>query len=139
MSWLVDSYRDVSLTDVFDLLVTKKQESLESSHSLQTDARSLVGVLPEIFQDTELFPKKGDILSFADEVLGLCLKSTSKRSRIEYIGSIVCQVSKMKRAQYKKLVEALEKMLGSESYMAEIKRRKRVEPNFSWNETISKL
>lgn len=139
LSWLVDSNKDVSVNDVYDLLVQKKHTQSNSFHTLQSDTRYLVGVLPEIFQDLELFPKKEDILSFAEEVLGIMLKSTSKRSRIEYIGTILCQVSNMESGQHEKLVEALDKMLGSENFMTEVKRRKRVEPNFSWNDTINEL
>lgn len=135
--WLLDTYKDISLQDVIDLAERRSSCQSESYH-LQDDGQYLVGVLPQIFQDEELFPKKEDILTFADEVLGIKLNIMAKRSRIEYIGTILCQVSNY-NGDYKKLVEILETILSNESKMKEFKKRKKEEPNFSWNDTIFKM
>lgn len=137
LSWLLDTYKDISLRDVIDLVEKRSSCQSESCH-LQNDTQYLVGVLPQIFQDEELFPKKEDILTFADEVLGIKLNIMAKRSRIEYIGTILCQVSNY-NGDNKKLVETLETLLGNETKMKEFKKRKKEEANFSWNDTIFKM
>lgn len=137
LSWLLETYKDISIQDVINLVESKKSE-LSQTYHLQNDTQYLVGVLPQIFQDEELFPKKEDILDFADQVLGISLNIKTKRSRIEYIGNILCEVSS-NNANHKRLVEQLENLLENESQMKEFKKRKKEEPNFSWNDTIFKM
>ena len=139
LSWLVDSNKDITINDILEMLQNKSSDCFSRQNSIKDETRQLVGILPQMFQDEELFPKKEDILSFADEVLGLKLNPMSKRSRIEYIGNIVCKISKMEAHCHSRLVTALEAMLENDSCMAEVKKRKKNEPNFSWNETINKL
>ena len=66
------------------------------------------------------------------------LSKAAKRSRIEYIGMIVCEVSNSNSSQLNRLVEALERIIGNENQMQAVKKARK-EPNFSWNETIAKL
>lgn len=139
LSWLVDSNKDITINDILEMLQARNSECFSRQSSIKGETRQLVGILPQIFQDEELFPKKEDILSFADEVLGLKLNPLSKRSRIEYIGNIVCKISNMEAHCHSRLVSALETMLENDNCMAEVKKRKKNEPNFSWNETITKL
>ena len=140
LGWLLDSHKDISFKDVSVLLENRSsQNNNAKKHSLSSDTRFLVGVLPQIFQDEELCPKKEDILDFANQVLGICLNIQSRRSRIEYIGTILCMVSTTSSENRSQLVEALDILLENDSTMREIKRRKKEEPNFSWNEAILKL
>ena len=109
-----------------------------TKYGLSDDTQYLVGVLPKLFQDKELFSNKEDIIDFSEVVLGLHLSRAAKRSRIEYIGMIVCEVSNSNIEQLSRLVEALEIIIGNENQMQIIKSARK-EPNFSWNETIAKL
>ena len=137
LSWLTDNYKDISIKDIYNQL-QMPSENKETTGKLQTDTKYLVGVLPSILQDTELFPKKEDIIDFAKQVLGLELSLLSKRSKIEYIGTILCMVSNENSGKLEKLVDALDTLLNNESKMIEVKKRRK-EPDFSWNETIAKL
>lgn len=140
LSWFLDAHKDVSVKDVQDLLEQRSSSaSACESNVLQADTRYLVGVLPQIFQDTELFPKNEDIISFARDILDVSLNIGARRSRIEYIGTILCQVSNANIHNRDILVTALEKLIGSDSKMNEIIARKKAEPNFSWSEAILKL
>lgn len=139
--WFIESHKDITLIDIMDLLSMYHEERRPSNNkrqSLHSDTQFLVGVLPQIFQDTDLFPKKDDILEFAKQVLGIKLNIQAKRSRIEYIGTILCMVSNAKSSNLDNLVNALDQMINDEKTMKDVK-LKRKEPNFSWNETISKL
>ena len=137
LSWLTDNYKDISIKDIYNQLQVLSENEITTGR-LQTDTKYLVGVLPSILQDTELFPKKEDILDFAKQVLGLELSIQSKRSKIEYIGTILCMVSNENTGKLESLVEALDILLNNDSKMKEVKKH-RQEPDFSWNETISKL
>ena len=137
LSWVTENYKDISLKDVFRQLQDTNDSGMNAG-KLKADTKYLVGVLPTIFQDKELFPKKEDILEFAKQELGIELNMQAKRSKIEYIGSILCKVSYENSGKLEQLVETLDMLLNNESKMAELKRH-RQEPNFSWNETIAKL
>lgn len=137
LSWLTDNYKDISIKDIYNQLKNSSEEKT-STGKLQADTKYLVGVLPSILQDTELFPKKEDILEFAKQELGIELNLQAKRSRIEYIGSILCMLSNENSGRLERLVEALDTLLNNESKMSEVKKQ-RLEPNFSWNETIARL
>lgn len=137
LSWLTENYKDIYIKDIYSLLKNIKEDNVKTG-KLRKDTKSLVGVLPSIFQDKELFPKKEDILEFAKQELGIELSLQSKRSKIEYIGTILCMVSNENSGKLERLVDALDILLNNESKMAEVKKH-RQEPNFSWNETIAKL
>lgn len=137
LSWLTENYKDIYVKDIYSLLKNIKEDNVKTG-KLRKDTKSLVGVLPSIFQDKELFPKKEDILEFAKQELGIELSLQSKRSKIEYIGTILCMVSNENSGKLERLVDALDILLNNESKMAEVKKH-RQEPNFSWNETIAKL
>lgn len=136
LSWLLDKYKEISSKELMKYFNNASQS--QSEHILKTDVRTLVGILPELFQDKALFPLKEDIISFANEVLGQNLKLSSKRSRTEYIGSIVCNVSESNDSKLTDLVEALESIMGNETKMDKIREAKTL-PNFSWNDAIAKL
>lgn len=137
LSWLTENYKDISVKDIYNQLKVSADDEGKTG-KLQADTKYLVGVLPSILQDTELFPKKEDILEFAKQELGIELSLQSKRSKIEYIGTILCMVSNENSGKLERLVEALDTLLNNESKMTEFKKR-RLEPNFSWNETIARL
>ena len=136
LSWVFESFRDVSFKDVYDFF--QQQDGNSSNDILSDDTQYLVGVLPKLFQDKDLFPNKEDILDFSKVVLNFHLSKAAKRSRIEYIGMIVCEVSNSNSSQLNRLVEALERIIGNENQMQAVKKARK-EPNFSWNETIAKL
>lgn len=137
LSWVTENYKDIALKDIYKQLQDSGDNGTTAG-KLKADTKYLVGVLPTIFQDVELFPKKEDILEFAKQELGIELNIQARRSKIEYIGSILCKVSNENSGKLQQLVETLDMLLNNESKMAELKRH-RQEPNFSWNETIAKL
>lgn len=137
LSWITENYKDITINDIYRQLQDTNDNGMTAG-KLKADTKYLVGVLPTIFQDIELFPKKEDILDFAKQELGIELNIQARRSKIEYIGSILCKVSNENTGKLEQLVETLDMLLNNESKMAELKRH-RQEPNFSWNETIAKL
>lgn len=60
-------------------------------------------------------------MEFAKQELGIELNIQAKRSKIEYIGSILCKVSNENSGRLEQLVETLDMLLNNESKMAELK------------------
>ena len=146
LSWLIDGKKNISLKELSFLLreivennspytnnkVNKKNVSRPNKHFL-------IGVLPELFQDSELFKSTSELLDFAESVLEIKpISRASKRSRMEYIGYIICEITYLKESQLKNLVNALENIVGNDIKLRQMKDAKK-QPNFSWNETILKL
>lgn len=100
----------------------------------------LIGVLPRLLQDKELFPVNDDIVDFANVALGLKMRRSlfEKRSRYEIIGKVVCETDTLDEQALTDLVVALEKITGNKDKLAQMIERKR-SGSFSWNETIQDL
>lgn len=137
LSWVLNTHKDVTLKDLCQMVLQTSEET-STRHGLRSNTAYLVGVLPKMFQDKELFSNNTDMLDFAENVLKLQVNRAGNRSRMEYIGMIVCQVSNSDRSDLDILVEALENILSNENSMKEIKRSHK-EANFSWNEIIERL
>ena len=136
LSWLLEKELSSyirSLDNINDYSLNLSSRKENNKHS-----RFLVGVLPSLFLDTELFKNRDEILDFAEVVLKLPISRLGKRSRMEYIGGIVCEVAKMNDNQLFELVSELENIVSDDRKLKEIKKAKK-EPNFSWNDTIKKL
>lgn len=141
LSWLLDKKKNVSLKEVSSYLRELNDYNSSFSKLRKNENNSshfLVGILPSLFLDEELFKNRDEILDFAETVLNLTISRSGKRSRIEYIGWIVCEVAKMNDSKLENLVDALENIVGDDFKMKEMKKAKK-EPNFSWNDTIIKL
>lgn len=136
LSWLMDSYKEFSIEDICQQFIQLRNERKGAEHGLLTNTSYLVGVLPSVFQDKDLFENNNDLVNFAKEVLLLELKNSGKKSRMELIGTIVCEVANNNSSLLDDLVEALDNIIGNENQMAEIK-KSRLQPNFSWNTIIS--
>lgn len=144
LSWLLETKRNLSFREIPSIL----REYIESENNEEIDTRSkkknslnskfLVGELPSLFLDEDLFQSREDILDFAETVLKLPVSRAGKRSRTEYIGWIVCEVTKLNDKQLSELVNALDIITGNDLKLKQIKEAKKM-PNFSWNDAISKI
>lgn len=135
ISWVLDG-KDVNLKDIVKKL--RQLGSVDMPMKNSSSVTHLVGILPQLFMDKELFEKNVDLLDFAEQILKLKAKRTGNRSRTESIGWIVCELSKSDDNIRQDLVDALESLLGNEEKKAQIKKERKM-PNFSWNEAIARL
>lgn len=144
LSWLFESKKNVSFKESVNLLLELVENDFSTGNRLvpsnkkRSNKQILIGCLPELFQDTELFKTTSELLDFAENVLNLNMSRASKRSRNEYIGWIVCEVTKLNDSKLDKLVVALEGIVSDDLKLNQMKAAKK-QPNFSWNETIIKL
>jgi len=143
LSWLLDSKKSVDLKEIPELLriLLENDNDLFSQTKYSSPNQNknyLIGVLPTLFQDDELFKTTNDLLDFAVNVLKISLSKSAKRSRYEYIGLIVCEITSLDDDNLSNLVSALSEITGSKEKLKQFKEEKRKE-NFSWNDTIYRL
>lgn len=106
--------------------------------SADPNKRFLIGTLPRLLLDRDLFPSNEDITDFAEVALRLEMTRTEKRSRHEIIGKIVCETDTLDERQLTDLVRALELIVGNKDRIAVMIEKKR-SGTFSWNETLQEL
>ena len=145
LSWLLESNKNLSLREVSDLLRDIYESSsipnskvAEKYTQKNHNKQFLVGSLPKLLQDKDLFKGNNEMLDFAEDVLKLKPSRAAKRSRIEYIGWIVCEVSNFNDKELENLVDSLSTIINDDKKLNKIKYAKKF-PNFSWNDTIEKL
>lgn len=145
LSWLLDSNKNISLKDIAEIIRQQSNSGSSISGSVVSkythsnpNKQFLVGALPSLLQDNSLFKSNSEMLDFAEDVLRLSPSRAAKRSRTEYIGWIVCEVSNLNDKDLESLVQTLSAIVGDENKIKKMKAAKK-EPNFSWNTTIQKL
>lgn len=144
LSWVLEKKKkDLSLKDISNILrdisyIEENHNRLLTKSSSSPSSQYLVGVLPSLFLDEELFKNNSDLIDFAESVLDLSISKASKRSRTEYIGFIVCEIAKISSSKLSELEISLENIIGDSYKISQVKKAKK-EPNFSWNDTINKL
>ena len=142
LSWLIESKKNVRLKEVPDILRTlleKNDSDLYKGSPLNfgggNNIRSLIGILPELFLDNNLFPSNKDIIDFSEEVLKINITRKEKRSKYELIGLIVCETSKLNDTELQDLVCALQVIVNDNEKMNFIKQNIKHD-GFSWNKAI---
>ncbi|WAF78924.1 hypothetical protein [Aeromonas dhakensis] len=97
----------------------------------------LIGVLPRLLQNKELFPQNEDIYDFARAALNLNISRYEKRSRYELIGMLICTINELDEEKLSYLVTALDKVIDDGEELNKIVIDKK-NNSFSWNEAIQK-
>lgn len=129
--------------DAINTLASGNESTVNSSavarsyQSSDPNKHFLIGALPRLLLDRDLFPSNDDIVDFATAALRLEMK-VEKRARFEIIGKIVCETDQLDEKQLTDLVRALERLVGDTERLAIMVERKR-SGSFSWNETLQDL
>jgi hypothetical protein len=143
LSWLLDSKKSIDLKEIPSLLRNLLDNNSNVSgtdkfSSPNPNKNYLIGVLPNLFQDNDLFKTNIDLADFAETILKIPVNRAEKRSRYELIGLIVCEVTNLNESDLTNLVDALSKITGSNEKLKQIKEAKK-KANFSWNDAIKTL
>lgn len=145
LSWVLNSKSFGDLASIPGLL--RELIAEESNGSVRpnmkgggrtTNSSFLVGALPKLFQDTELFATNTDLAEFGSSVLHTEINRAEKRSRYEIIGLIISHVVEMSEAELDQLVVALSRIKGDLTKLKQIRARGK-KADFSWNEAIQTL
>jgi hypothetical protein len=108
-----------------------------SYQSSDPNKHFLIGALPRLLLDRDLFPSNEDIVEFATAALRIEMR-VEKRARFEIIGKIVCETDTLDELQLTGLVRALERLVGDKNRIAVMVEKKKT-GSFSWNETLQDL
>ena len=138
-AWFLKSKKNIDLEESANILRDFSSNSLNIDNK-PTDSKvnDLVGVLPFLFQDKELFQYNRDIIEFAENLFNIKITRPDKRTRYELIGLIVTEVTKLNQNKLVKLIESISLISNDIEKLEEIKKAKK-EINFSWNKAISNL
>ncbi|MBL8309007.1 MAG: hypothetical protein JNL19_01155 [Burkholderiales bacterium] len=107
-------------------------------HARQRDLKALVGSMPLVLADAELFPSNEDIAKFAVEALQISIARWEKRSRYEMIGMLVMESMNASPQRLREVGRLLNKISDESESMAQIKLNSR-QTGFTWNEAIRSL
>jgi hypothetical protein len=143
LSWLIDSKKTIDIKEVPALLRSLLESNVPASGSNKYESPNpnknyLIGILPNLFQDLDLFKTNLDLADFAENVLQIPVSRAEKRSKYELIGLIVCEVINLNESNLSNLVDALSKLTGNIESLKKIKEAKKL-ANFSWNDAIQEL
>lgn len=143
-SWLMDSYSKIDFrnaTSLIENLATDKSDAKEAVgeyESKNPNKHFLVGALPALFLDTDLFKRNQDIADFSKTVLGIELTRFSRSSRADVIGRVICATVDLDDEGLNVLVKALAVLAGNKEKTKQIL-RDREGSDFNWNAVINEL
>ncbi|EGQ2048987.1 hypothetical protein I2524_004418 [Escherichia coli] len=139
--------KKLSRINFIELLQDSYTDNLEvnerNSKSKKNDIKGfLVGYLPRILLDKDLFQKNKDIDDFA-RMLGIEISRPEKRSREEMIGIIVCDVHEKNSSDLGKAYNIINSMSNNPLVLSRIKERKNLSSAqneiYDWNEVIKDI
>ena len=108
------------------------------SNNKKNSKRSMIGFLPSLLQDKDLFKSNQDIIDFSTEVLSIPITAARKRSRNELIGLIVCEVELSDTKKLHFVNQFLTNIVDDTSIYQVIKNAKNND-NVSWAELIRNM
>ncbi|HDZ3076748.1 TPA: hypothetical protein RST45_005270 [Klebsiella pneumoniae] len=150
-SWVANKYKDIDARKLIDYINHVDDFKKDDAYFLKykdSRARSiapseksfLIGALPALLMDRELFLKNKDLSDFAS-LIGIEVKFPEKRSRDEIIGTIICSIqdeSSIKRIA--DIGDFIYKLTSDERIIKTIKiEKKYMNDNFDWNRLIRNL
>lgn len=140
-SWLLDRYADVDLRRLARLLERPRLDQISELKDFvprNPNQLLLVGVLPGMFTDENLFPSNEDIAEFAEKVLDLRLLRWTKKSKFELIGLIVCNLTSADDEKLSRVANALRLIASGDTRARHVITRGRLNRK-GWNEIIQEL
>jgi hypothetical protein len=137
-SWFLKSKKNINLEETANLLREISNQKQIETNSINHNVNELVGVLPFLFQDKELFKYNKDIIDFAEDLFNITITRQNKRTRYELIGLVVTEVTTINKTTLNKLVNTLSLITNDINTLKEIKKAKQ-DINFTWNQAISNL
>ncbi|HMM31772.1 MAG TPA: hypothetical protein PKB13_08340 [Clostridia bacterium] len=142
LSWLLDSKKEINFKNASKFL--KEYRNILAHETITSDRESnefnLIGVLPSLLKDGEIFQTNSQLVQFAEEVLALNIPRWEKKSRNEIIGLIVCEVEDVNKERLDTLAQWACNILNNKSQVRDMQSKAKTSGHlFSWNETIQKL
>ncbi|MBN3255325.1 hypothetical protein H5A33_11890 [Pectobacterium brasiliense] len=143
-SWISKKFSRSNFIDVVEQAYDKIRDLNEININPKKDDMKgfLVGYLPRILLDKELFLKNKDIDDFA-RTLGIEISRPEKRSREEMIGIIVCDVHDKSISELEKAYDVIDSMSSNPLILNKIKEKKTLSNSqneaYDWNDVIKDI
>ena len=135
LCWLLDSKKDMNYADIPRMLRRMSKGNEKTAIELQKE--DLVGILPQVLTDTDLFRSNKSLAQFSNEILNIQILNWEKRSRNEMIRVIICRVQDNEEIRKGISSYLLSNILKNKNEFAEIQKKSEKEHNnFSWNDAI---
>ena len=142
LCWLMDSNKEINFKNASRYLKDYRNALMHGFLYNDREAYeyNLIGVLPSLLKDAEIFQSNAQLVQFADEVLALSIPRWEKKSRNEIIGLIVCEVETVNKERLNTLISWSRNILNNKNEVKNMQDKAKNSGNmFSWNETIQKL
>lgn len=142
LCWLLGSNKDINFKKASNYLREFRNLTVHGAitNGTSSNAYDLIGVLPSLLKDNEIFQSNTQLVQFAKEVLALDIPRWEKKSRNEIIGLIICEVEDVNKERLDTLTNWAANILKNKSQVREMQSKAKTSGNlFSWNETIQKL
>lgn len=140
LAWLLNSKKKIDLENAAQLLRTQIESSQSpiSNEKYNNNRNHLVGILPFLFQDKEIFKVNKDIVDFAENLFEIKITRADRRSQYELIGLVVTEITKVDEDKLFSIMQALSYLTDNDDKLKKF-RKQRQDIDFSWNDAISKL
>jgi len=127
------------VTEKFSKIDKSKLKEIINGSEEVDDKGYLIGYLPRLLLDKELFLKNKDISDFAI-LLGVDINPKSNRSRNEMIGTIVCEIQEGNNVDTRKVYKIIESLVDNDSLLNKIKIDKQNSGGeYDWNIVIRNI
>ncbi len=143
LSWVLSAYPNLDYRGIPDV-IEDMQRSKSLPHALSNfvpenpNIHFLVGVLPKVFGNADLFRTNEDLVSFARSAMKLKMTRWQKKSREELIGQIVCAAYQLNDRKLDRLVRALSRIINGDGEASEVLKKSKA-TKLSWNYIIQQL
>lgn len=135
LCWLLDSKKDINYAEIPKVL--RKVFKTNRNTLKELDKEDLVGILPQVLTDKELFSSNKSLAQFSEEILNIQILNWEKRSRNEMIGVIICKVQESEKIRKGISTYLLTNILKNKDIIARIQKKNEMENSpFSWNDAI---
>ncbi len=142
LCWIFDANKDINFKNASKYLKEYRNNIAQSgiNSDKTSDEHNLIGILPSLLKDQEIFQSNSQLVQFAGEVLALDIPRWEKKSRNEIIGLIVCEVEEANKERLNTLIRWSRNILKNKNVVRDMQNKAKNSGNmFSWNETIQKL
>jgi hypothetical protein len=141
LSWLLTNFEDLDFRALASFAAegtASKQTPATSAKNRRNETITLLGRLPALFMDEDLFPTNEDIAEFAKHALAIDMRRWQKKSKHELIGQIVCNANLLDTHRLKQLVAAVGNLQDGKSQTRSLVQSQR-RSGVSWNEVIQNM
>ena len=144
-SWISKKYNSIDIQKITKDIRGLEQDDSDNKLFYNIKYKNqekifLIGCLPSLLMDRELFVKNKDLSDFA-KIIGVDINLPEKRSRDEIIGKIICSIQdESSTYSTNEISQLIYKLTNDANIIENMKNEKRIlNDNYNWNNAIRNL